>query len=149
MNFIIDVLHEEINLKSTKEYIQNPEFYNGEQIELGSEYWANNLRRNLSFIHSLFLGQLQSRLVCQTCGNNKISYEPFLTLSLPIPQKKTIFLEIILHRLPFTFKAYYYRDEDKRVNDKLNRRLQLNEVRKQSINEASVDIDQFLTGKLE
>ncbi len=138
LNFLIDVLHEEINLKSSKEFIPNPEFYNGERVELGSEYWANNLRRNISFIHSLFLGQLQNTLICQACGATKLSYETFLTLSLPIPQKKTIFLEIILHRLPFTFKAYFLKNEG---------RNQLNSIRKQSILQDAIDLEGYLSGK--
>lgn len=107
MNFLLDVLHEEINLKSEKEYIANPEKYNGTDVELANEYWSNNLRRNFSFIHSFFLGQLKSKLICKGCNKFKDQYETFLSLSLPISQKKTISLNIILHRLPFTFKVYY------------------------------------------
>ena len=107
LNFMLDALHEEINLKSEKIFIPNPEYYNGTEKELAIEYWSNNLRRNVSFIHSLFLGQLKSTLTCMKCGTEKISFECFSSLNVPIPQKSTIFLEVILHRLPFTFKIYY------------------------------------------
>lgn len=107
LNFILDILHEEINLKPEKEYIINPEVYNGTEGEFANENWANNLRRNFSFIHSFFLGQLKSNLTCQICHKTKVKYEPFLSLNLPISQKKKICLNIILHRLPFTFKVYY------------------------------------------
>ena len=112
INFLLDVLHEEMNIKDTKEYIPNPENFDHKEEELANEYWSNNLRRNASFIHSLFLGQLNSNLICENCQSKKITYETFTNLNLPITQKRTINLQIILHRLPFVMKAYYDQYQD-------------------------------------
>lgn len=145
-NYLLDVLHEEINLKDEKEYIMNPDKYDGTDEELANEYWANNLRRNISFIHSLFLGQLRSNLSCMVCESNKTSYETFTSLILPIPQKKMIVLEVILHRIPFIFKTYYNLDTDKtEVEDSnlknMDIRQSLMKLRRASFDEYS-DTDQ-------
>jgi ubiquitin C-terminal hydrolase len=133
-NFLIDTLHEEINLKETKEYIANPERYDGTDAQLANEYWANNLRRNASFIHSLFLGQLKSNLICSKCETNKITFETFTSLNMPIPQKRTINLDIILHRLPFVFKMYYLDNySGKNVTQNIDIRNSMNLLRKKSI----------------
>lgn len=118
LSYLVDVLHEELNIKSEKEYIPNPENFDGTEEQLSGEYWANNLRRNASFIHSLFLGQLKSTLTCGTCFEKKITYETFTNLNIPIPQKKTILLNIIIHRIPFTYKAYYFEHYGKNQNIK-------------------------------
>jgi ubiquitin C-terminal hydrolase len=148
INFLLDVLHEEINLKDEKEYIPNPEWHDYTEEELATEYWANNMRRNVSFIHSIFLGQMKSTLECDACGTNKISFETFSNLILPIPQKKTINLEVVFFRLPFTYKAYYmdrfvdkslYGNYDSTYTGELNVRKSLNNLRKESfeVNEIS------------
>jgi ubiquitin C-terminal hydrolase len=125
LNYLIDILHEEINFKSEKEFIENPFEYNSNFLDfnnsdnipvLSLEYWANNLRRNCSYIHSLFLGQLKSSLTCQRCNYEKITYETFTSISLPIPQGEKIILEVILFRLPFTFKVYYNNNDDFKFN---------------------------------
>ena len=43
LNFLIDGLHEETNLRKFKPYIENPESENRDLIELGLESWSNNL----------------------------------------------------------------------------------------------------------
>lgn len=141
LNFILDILHEEINLKSEKEFIMNPEVYNGSEVEFANEFWANNLRRNFSFIHSFFLGQLKSNLTCRVCDNSKVQYETFISLNLPISQRRKIWLNIILHRLPFTFKIYYNDLENKsekyfkmKENEMpKNERENLNMIRRKSL----------------
>jgi hypothetical protein len=132
-NFLIDTLHEEINLKEAKEYIANPESYDGNDEQLANEYWANNLRRNASLIHSLFTGQLKSNLICSKCETNKITFETFTSLNMPIPQKKTINLDIILHRLPFVFKMYYFDIYTDNIPNDIDIRNSMNLLRKKSI----------------
>jgi len=126
LSYLIDVLHEELNINSEKEYIPNPESYDGTEEQLSGEFWANNLRRNASFIHSLFLGQMKSTLTCAKCNIKKITYETFTSLNIPIPQKKTILLNIIIHRIPFTYKAYYfehYAESNNSSNNNRNKNL--------------------------
>ena len=110
LNFVLDELHEELNLKNEKIYIPNPED-NISQInsseELSNIYWSNSIRRGTSFINSIFSFQLKSILTCQQCKKEKISFETNTNLYLPIPLSKFIDVEVVLIRLPFCYKLYY------------------------------------------
>jgi uncharacterized UBP type Zn finger protein len=125
--FMLDGLHEEINIVGNRKFIPNPLIYNGVETELSAEYWSNNLRRNISFFHSIFLGQMKSSLICKKCEVEKVSYETFLSLNIPIPQNNTISIEIILHRLPYTYKLYC-----EKLGNNNNIRKQLDSIRKKS-----------------
>ena len=109
LNFVLEALHEELNLKSKKRYIVAKEEnykYNSEE-ELGDIAWANNLRRNVSFIDSIFMFQLKSNLTCTKCGNKKINFETNYVLDLPLSLCKMVTININLYRLPFKYKVYY------------------------------------------
>ena len=56
VNFLIDGLHEETNLRRYKPYIENPESDQRDLIELGLESWSNSLRRDWSFVFFFFYG---------------------------------------------------------------------------------------------
>jgi ubiquitin C-terminal hydrolase len=145
INFLLDILHEETNISSENEYVNNPEKFDGTASDLGEYFWANNLRKNFSLIHALFQGQLKSTLTCQKCSHTKINYETFTTLSLPIPQESKITLEIILFRLPFTLKVYYSECNQFSANmshdfQKLDLRSQLKAIKKQSL-DYNVDLN--------
>ena len=47
-------------------------------------YWKAFQERNKSIIVDLMYGQLKSTVKCLECGNISITFDPFLTLSLPI-----------------------------------------------------------------
>jgi ubiquitin carboxyl-terminal hydrolase 4/11/15 len=58
---------------------------------VAEEAWNNHLKRNDSIIVDLFQGQYKSKLVCPTCSRISITFDPFMYLSLPIPNSgKTI-----------------------------------------------------------
>ena len=115
--FMLDCLHEDLNLISNKPYTENPDSltYKGTEEELSNEIWANNLKRNCSFVNSFFTGQMKSTFECKKCSQSKVIYECFNTLCLPIPESKTIILNIVLHRLPITQKVYKV-DDIKKFN---------------------------------
>ena len=109
LNFILEGLHEELNLKSSKIYIEenddNFKFNNEE--ELGNITWANNLRRNVSFIDSIFTFQLRSNLTCKKCKTTKYNFESNYVFNLPLSLCKLVTVHITLFRLPFKYKVYY------------------------------------------
>ena len=109
LNFVLEALHEELNSKSTKRYImdkdENYKYNNDEQ--LGNIAWANNLRRNTSFIDSIFMFQLKSNLTCKKCGIKKVNFETNYVLDLPLSLCKMVTVDINLFRLPFKYKIYY------------------------------------------
>jgi len=55
------------------------------------EAWNKHLLRNDSIIVDLFHGQYKSTLVCSICNRVSVTFDPFMTLSLPIPGKKEKF----------------------------------------------------------
>ena len=109
LNFILEGLHEELNIKSSKIYIVDNDDnykYNIED-ELGNIAWANNLRRNVSFIDSIFIFQLKSNLTCRKCGTKKENFESSYVFDLPLSLCKMATVHINLFRLPFKYKIYY------------------------------------------
>lgn len=44
----------------------------------------------LYYIIDLFVGQLKSTLICQTCGYKSVTFDPFWDLSLPIPKVRGV-----------------------------------------------------------
>ena len=109
LNFVLESLHEELNLKSTKRYIvdRDDNYKYNDEIELGNIAWANNLRRNVSFIDSIFMFQLKSNLICRRCNTKKVNFESNYVLDLPLSLCRIVKVEINLFKLPFKYKIYY------------------------------------------
>ena len=109
--FLIDKLHEETNINydsdNTYKDITNSETIDTTELDLANEYWANNIRKNASYFYALFMGQLKSTLICSVCNTQKIKFEPFSALELPIPEGKNIIIEIILFRLPYSLRKEF------------------------------------------
>ena len=108
LNFVIDTLHEELNLHSTKRYIEEKDdiFKHNTEEEMGNISWANNLKRNLSFIDSIFMFQLKSNLKCRKCNTKKFNFETNYIFNLPLSLCKMVMVDIYLYRLPFRYKVY-------------------------------------------
>lgn len=56
INFLIDGIHEDTNLRLKKPYIPNPESEGRDYKDLALECWHNSLRRDWSFIFFMFYG---------------------------------------------------------------------------------------------
>ena len=111
--FLVQNLHEGTNIKSTETNITNKEKIETTEKELGNEYWSNTVRNNASYIYSLFMGQLQSKLICNKCKKCKIKYEPFSALDLPLPEENDITIYIKLFRLPYMLCPFYKESKNK------------------------------------
>ena len=55
---------------------------------LAAESLANYTRSNNSFVMDVFQAQFRSSLTCPTCDKQSNTFDPFLCVSLPIPQKQ-------------------------------------------------------------
>ncbi|XP_063231097.1 ubiquitin carboxyl-terminal hydrolase 8 isoform X2 [Bacillus rossius redtenbacheri] len=79
---IMDWLHQELNKKSgispkmSKSLSKLPP----DEVE-----WEKFRSSNDSIIQTLFFGQQTSTVTCCTCSEKSVTYEPFSTLSLPLP----------------------------------------------------------------
>lgn len=94
----MDNLNEDLNrviekplIKITKEHEEETDSFKKSKF-----YWTNFKRRNQSIITDLFYGQYKSTLKCPECNHISTAFDPFLSLTLPIPQK-----------VSFTFELYF------------------------------------------
>ncbi|GMF28568.1 unnamed protein product [Phytophthora lilii] len=98
MNFLLDGLHEDLNRVKTKPYTKPVERNGRSDPEVAQEEWQQFLRRNDSIIVDNFMGQLRSHVTCSNadCGNESITFDPYMSLSVPIPNKETIAIQVQL-----------------------------------------------------
>ena len=54
---------------------------------MAAEALANHSRCNNSFVYDLFQALYRSSLTCPNCRRQSNTFDPFLSVSLPIPQK--------------------------------------------------------------
>ena len=129
--FLVDNLHEDTNIKSNtnnNQVKEESDTIDTTETELSNEYWANTIRNNASYIYGLFFGQLKSTLTCSECNKNKLKYENFSALELPIPEGGKIIIEIILFRLPCTLSPFYKIDTNRNYTHNNNKNINTSET---------------------
>ncbi|KAG8728212.1 CSN-associated deubiquitinating enzyme Ubp12 [Ceratobasidium sp. 423] len=90
---VLDGLHEDLNRVLKKPYVEKPEWPDDDrgssradlEARIAQETWAGHARRNDSIITDLFQGMYKSTLTCPDCGKISVTFDPFLSLSLPLP----------------------------------------------------------------
>jgi len=85
--------------------------------EQGNHTWAHYLQNNASIVTNLFQGQMCSKIVCNVCHTSSANFEPFTTLSMPIPRTNAV--SIAHNELTTVFVTVY------RKMPRLNRILHL------------------------
>jgi ubiquitin carboxyl-terminal hydrolase 19 len=95
MSYLIDGLHEDLNRVREKPVTEPVEMEDYPDREVAEESWRVHKKRNDSMIVDLFQGQFKSTLVCQECNKESVTFDPFMSLSVPIPRN--------LRRLPVIF----------------------------------------------
>eukprot|EP00731_Ephydatia_muelleri_P021821 Em0014g412a len=96
--FLLDGLHEDLNLVREKPYVDMTVATAGRtDKEIADESWHKYLLRNQSVIVKLFQGQLKSTVICPTCEHVSRTFDPFLFLSLPLPVKteRTLYVYVV------------------------------------------------------
>ncbi|KAF1787209.1 Ubiquitin specific protease domain [Phytophthora cactorum] len=98
MNFLLDGLHEDLNRVKAKPYTKPVERNGRSDPEVAQEEWQQFLRRNDSIIVDNFMGQLRSHVTCSNpdCGNESITFDPYMSLSVPIPNHETVGVQVQL-----------------------------------------------------
>lgn len=89
--FLLDGLHEDLNRIIKKPYIEAPDWQGGgleEMVRFARKQWEIYRMRNDSVIVDLFQGQYRSTLVCPVCDKVSIKFDPFMYLTLPLPDKR-------------------------------------------------------------
>jgi hypothetical protein len=64
--------------------------------DLAALTWANYRRRNDSVLVDHFQGMFRSTLVCPRCAHRSVTFDPFMYLSLPLPESRVRSLCVIL-----------------------------------------------------
>ena len=91
MTEFLSILNEDLNKSDKKEYKELKEKGNDEtELDCAKRFWDLHLKRNDSIITDLFCGLLKSNVVCSECGINNITFDPFNTLTLAIPNRNYI-----------------------------------------------------------
>ena len=89
LSVLLDQLHEDLNRITDKPYIELLEKQNNEDDLIASKrWWDLHKKREDSIIIDLFNGQLKSETICQVCKKSSITYDPFMSLCVPLPNSK-------------------------------------------------------------
>jgi ubiquitin C-terminal hydrolase len=88
LNYLLDGLHEDLNKVLKKPIVEKDDSNKEDKIK-AREQWIGFLRRNQSVLVDLLYGQYKSTLYCPNpeCGNISTTFDPFLSLSLPLLSK--------------------------------------------------------------
>jgi len=89
LGFLLDGIHEDLNSVQDKPYCTKLEVGNRELSEVAQESWGQHLSRNQSIIVRNMHGLLKSRVECPECTRVSVTFDPYSTLSVPIPSKDT------------------------------------------------------------
>lgn len=65
---------------------------------VAAEALANHTRCNNSFIYNLFQALYRSSLTCPSCHHHSNTFDPFLSLSLPIPHQEFHVVNVVVVR---------------------------------------------------
>ena len=90
--FLINTIHDELNLANARRIRPSQSC-----SESARRAWLEYIDANQSMITSTFSAQLHSTLRCHQCKKESKTFEPYLLLSLPIPQKiiKPVFITVV------------------------------------------------------
>ena len=104
INTVLDFLSEDLYRKAKKPYVEMTDAGGKPDHEASLEAWTKHIIRNESVIVDLFHGQYKSTLVCSVCQKVSVTFDPFMTLSLPIPGKKE---KYTFYLVPYNFSKDY------------------------------------------
>ncbi|KAH7289863.1 hypothetical protein KP509_30G021800 [Ceratopteris richardii] len=90
MRSILDGLHESLNRVKSRHYTDiYREYESRPEDELAGITWNYHKSLNDSIIQDIFCGQLQSSIECSVCKKKSHCFDPFLDLSLPLPDQQS------------------------------------------------------------
>lgn len=87
LEFLLDELHEDVNTVPSKPYVEQQDSAGRPDGVVASEAWGNFKRREDSAIVDMFMWQIKQELVCHVCGHSNVTFDPYRSVSLPLPQK--------------------------------------------------------------
>ena len=101
MTEFLSLLSEDLNKTDKKEYKQLKEKGNDESdLECAKRFWNLHIKLNDSIVTDLFSGLLKSEVHCPNCNFINITFDPFNTLTLPIPSSKDLNVDLRCFYIP-------------------------------------------------
>lgn len=104
INTVLDLMGEDLYRKGKKPFVEDTECEGKSQEEVAEEAWNKHLLRNQSIITDLFHGQFKSTVCCQKCDRVSITFDPMMTMLLPIPSPRK---EFKFFFIPYQIKPGY------------------------------------------
>lgn len=90
LNVLLDGLHEDLNRVKKKPLVPVLESEGNNDLEASRESWKNHLKRNQSVIVDMMHGLYKSTVKCPDCNCVSVTFEPYMNISLPIPEIRLI-----------------------------------------------------------
>ncbi|XP_046687416.1 ubiquitin carboxyl-terminal hydrolase 43 [Homalodisca vitripennis] len=84
--WLLDKVHEDLNTATKKKYKVIKNSFGRPDDVVAAETLANHMRCNESFVHAVFQAQFRSSLTCPRCKRQSNTFDPFLCVSVPVPQ---------------------------------------------------------------
>eukprot|EP01059_Diplonema_ambulator_P012472 TRINITY_DN227_c2_g1_i2.p1 TRINITY_DN227_c2_g1~~TRINITY_DN227_c2_g1_i2.p1 ORF type:complete len:847 (+),score=241.01 TRINITY_DN227_c2_g1_i2:32-2542(+) len=83
LSFLLDGLHEDVNLVRDKPYLPEDDVSKMSEVEKAELAWQRHRERNKSTVADLFEGQLRSVIKCNMCSHQESKFDPMTSISLP------------------------------------------------------------------
>ena len=134
LSVLLDQLHEDLNRITEKPYVELLEKQNDENDLIASKrWWDLHKQREDSIIVDLFNGQFKSETICQVCNKSSITYDPFISLCVPLIKPKKILKCKIFCNTICKYLNFEY-NEDSTILDLKNSAFQLiSQLKKDSL----------------
>ena len=140
----LEILSEDLNTVKKQKYKQIEEQRKDESdIQCAKRFWEFHYSRNNSIIMDLFYGLNKSIIICPVCHYKSITYIPFSSLSLLIPNKQKL-KKIRYENFNYSdISIYYIPIYSLTKSYKINIRINKNSSYKDVINQIKEKIKDF------
>lgn len=100
LNYMLDGIHEDLNLVKRKEYVEDAEAGERPDAVVAAECWDKHKRRNRSVVVDHFVGITKSTVECPECDRVAVKFEPFSSLHLSLPRAEKRNVRVFVVRRP-------------------------------------------------
>ncbi|KAK8888117.1 hypothetical protein M9Y10_039178 [Tritrichomonas musculus] len=90
---LMDIMHEDLNRINPLSVPKDLESVYGDgtnDLETAEKSWERHKKINDSFFVDNFHGLLRSRMICPKCHKTTIVFDPFMSLTIPLPIPRTL-----------------------------------------------------------
>lgn len=142
LTYVLDGLHEDLNRVHKKPYVEMPDFNGFSESDRAQYQWQYFLLRNQSIIVDLMYGQYKSTVECNKCGKISRTYDPFMMLSLPIPENQ-------VHQEKYFYIPYGSNSKAIRSFFSLKKKSTVHDIRRLIAEQHGVDPWDFALGMVD